>query len=425
MQVRRHLTLVANLLLFLLGALLVPSLHSPASAAGVSFQFTAKGQEPMGLGVNEISQEDGAAWLKNNQASVLAKEAEYYTFRTGYSPVAPGTNVNGYVITSNAVDQRMNCAGLGLMRLIGGPYIMSPAQALLLLQKFGRPVLTDFENTQPWDVVVFVRGGEPQHVALVERGGTPLSTVILSKDGPERIYRGLVKDFPNHGLLGEDLKNFGQPIYFRLDWDAIDVRRMDEPEVPAPAGGARIGWKGTPPSARIQKTLIEAGNEISIALSLPAYGPADNLTDPHVAWSGDPSHTLSPYASITCGDYAPPSSRAMEIIKLWLGRAPTWGTTPIQQVEIPGKPDALAVRFGPYAEGMGICSYSWACGRHYLTAGVRVVILGRDKEEEAQAVAKAGSLAEAMFQIFLKRAIANGLDKPQRPARNYPYEVAQ
>jgi hypothetical protein len=422
--VRRPRSLILKAAI-LFTAWLVPSLHAPASAAGVTFRLSAKGQEPMDLGVNAISPEDGAAWLKNNQASVLDKEVLYYTLLTGYKPAAPGTNVNGYSITSNEVDQRMNCAGLALMRLIGGPYILYPGPAMQLLQKFGRPVLTDFENTQPWDVVVFIRGGEAQHVALVEQGGTPVTTVILSKDGPERIYRGLVKDFPNQGPLGEDLKNFGQPTYYRLDWDAIDVRRLDEEEVQVPAAATKIGWSRTPPSPRIQKTLIEAANEISSTLSLPEYGPTDSLFDPHLVWLWDAS-PFSHREAIVCADDAPPSSRAREILKVWIGRAPAWGDQSIQQVEIPGKPDELGVHFSTLAGASVIqASYLWTCGRHRLTAAAAIGILGsRDTKLEAQAAALAARLAEPMFQILSRRAIANGLDKPERPKTNFPYEGA-
>jgi hypothetical protein len=403
-------TLAASLLPYLLATVLALLLHSPASAAGVTFSVFAKGQQPMMLGVNAISQEDDAIWKKDNQANVLAEEENYYSFITGYIPVAPGTDVNGYSITSNEATLRMNCAGLALMRLIGGPFIMNTGPALLLLQTFARP-LADSERTEPWDVVVFMRDGQPQHLALVERGDTPPGSVILSKDGPERIYRGRLIDFPNKSSLGADLKNFGTPVIYRLDWDAIDVRRLDEPEVAVPPGGAKIGGGA---SARIRKTLIEAADEISSALSMRGYGPHPDQSFPFpiVVWEENASRTQS--AAIICADLAPPSSAARKMMKAQIGAGPA--------IAIPGAPDDSAQRVPDL--DIPSCEYVFSCGRHLLSLIWTAPIDATDEKALAEALAVACRSADTMFEILTRRALANGLDKPERPRTNYPYEGA-
>src|SRR5262245_35221186 len=96
---------------------------SPALARDVRFRLE-RGEANVEGSVQQVPGEMSARQWKYT----LDNEAFYYPEGSGYSLVPPNTLVNGYAIGKNLPSARQNCAGLVMARLVGGPFLMDPAQ---------------------------------------------------------------------------------------------------------------------------------------------------------------------------------------------------------------------------------------------------------------------------------------------------------
>jgi hypothetical protein len=201
----------------LLGWLVSSLWTAPASAKDVTFRLERAGvSSPVFLTVQEVG-EISARRLKD----IMDEEKNFYTPASGYTLVPPFTVVNGYSIGKNNATSRQNCAGLALARLLRGPFLLSPDEAVRVLTKLGRE-LNRGETPGPSDVAIWWREGGARHCAVVAevRAGV---VVVFSKEGYERVYKGPADQFPA-------AKNMGSVKYYRLPWNAIRVTRLGGPK---------------------------------------------------------------------------------------------------------------------------------------------------------------------------------------------------
>ncbi|GEM_PF-5463237 len=351
------------------------------------------------------------------------EEAEFYA-GTGFLVADDDMDVNGFLIGHNVATSLQNCGGLAFARYVGGAYNFPTGSAWEMVKTLGEQVVG---TPAIWDVAVWQRAADSaEHFALVTKIEDG-AVWVVSKDGTERVYLGPADNFP------AEAKTMGQVSYYHLDWDSIDVHRVEDPEPAPPVPAGRVEWGRFVPLPREQKTLIETANAVTKELDLAPYRIDLDGSQWRLRWRTDvkPATPESPgpapdtievpvECELSVGKLASRDlarEAAQVTAASWEKGIPAWekgaqvlAHPPVERIE-------GGCILGPYVNNMGVyCQAQWSCGSYLVTMVVHIDHRVFTEEVKTWAMEASARYGRSMRTILAAKMNEQGLSKPERPA---------
>ncbi|MDB5312389.1 MAG: hypothetical protein JWO38_6591 [Gemmataceae bacterium] len=388
--------------------------------------------------VAEVSFADPVFEISDGEAQIVRqKEADFYTPKAAGSYqwllAADGTEVKarkgklpGYVVAQNRPTNKQICGSIPLSLLFGGPFRIPTGTAWEVVQKFG----VEVSAAEQGDVVVFKAGDTVNHFAFV--ADVQESPIILTKDETGLVWYGHLDKFP---------RDYGRASFYRIDWDNVDVFRLDDQPPRLLTSAIGTNEITGAPGLRLQKSMIGAADEISGLLGVNKY----TLTGGSL-WvqTGDSGRNLNVRSYGTrwkrLEDPAKPGSspvfdcgiglrryRDAETSKFVYDADPTaardYKRDEFEEVDLLGE---KVLRFKPAhlgkvkrkADEIGIGfdeMQIWRVGPYVWQVTVRVNAPGRGPEAE-RLYKVAREHASGMLKAVIRHSKESILDAPERPA---------